>query len=207
MSQLLLPAQPEDVRASEDRVYFAVLPDANARAEIARLGSRLPRDYRLAEEPFDLNRLHVSLCFLAMHRDFTDALMAKANEAASAVTMRPFSVAFNCMTRFSTGPGKRPLVLIGDDGVSGLTALQLALVAAMRDAGFRRRARASYTPHITLMYGTPPIDEQMITPIRRTVRDFVLVRSLHGKGRHMHIERWPLHGIERPPGRHLYFAS
>ena len=139
-----------------------------------------------------MDRLHVSLCFVGMQADITDAILAKARKAASAVRMRPFAVAFNCMTRFSKGVGKRPLVLIGDDGVGGLTALQMSLGAAMREAGFAARASAGYTPHITLMYGTLPIDEQMIKPIGWTVRDFVLVRSLHGKRRHVELDRWPL---------------
>jgi 2'-5' RNA ligase len=184
---LLSRQRPPETSASEDRVYFAALPDANAKAEIGLLGNRMRRDYRLADEPFDMERLHVSLCFVGMHADITDA-------AASDVRMRPFAVAFNCMTRFSKGVGKRPLVLIGDDGVGGLTALQMSLGAAMREAGFAARASANYTPHVTLMYGTLPIDEQMIKLIGWTVRDFVLVRSLHGKRRHVELERWPLRG-------------
>jgi 2'-5' RNA ligase len=191
MSALL---SPPAVGPAEDRVYFAALPDADAKAEIGRLGSRVRRDYRLVEEPFDMDRLHVSLCFVGKDADMTDAILAKARMAASAVRMRPFAVAFNCMTRFSKGLGKRPLVLIGDDGVGGLTALQVSLGAAMQGAGFGARANAGYMPHVTLMYGTLPIDEQTIKPIGWTVRDFVLVHNLHGKHRHIHLDRWPLRG-------------
>jgi 2'-5' RNA ligase len=194
MTELLSREKPTEMSASEDRVYFAALPDANAKAEIAKLGSRVRSSYRLREEPFDLDRLHVSLCFVGMHKDLTGALMDKARKAAAAVRMRPFTVAFNCMTRFSTGLGKRPLVLLGDDGVGGLTALQRSLGIAMQEAGFGRRTSLGYTLHVRLMYGTLPIDEQTITPIRWTVRDFVLVHSLHGKHRHIHLDRWPLRG-------------
>jgi 2'-5' RNA ligase len=191
MSALL---SPRALGPAEDRVYFAALPDAGAKAEIGRLGSCVRRDYRLADEPFDIERLHVSLCFVGRRAELTDAILAKARNAASAVRMRPFAVAFNCMTRFSKGLGKRPLVLIGDDGVGGLTALQMSLGAAMQGAGFGARANAGYTPHVTLMYGTLPIDEQTIKPIAWTVRDFVLVHSVHGEHRHIHLERWPLRG-------------
>jgi RNA 2',3'-cyclic 3'-phosphodiesterase len=193
MPDLLFPAQPKkEVPPSEDRVFFEVVPDADAKASIARLGRRVGADCRLGAEPFDLDRLHVSLCFVGMHADVTDAVLARAHEAASTVRMRPFVVAFNCMTRFSKGSGKRPLVLIGDDGVGGLTALQHALGAAMQQTGFGRRRSPGYTPHITLMYGALPIGEQMIEPIRWTVRDFVLIRSVHGERRHIHLDRWPL---------------
>jgi RNA 2',3'-cyclic 3'-phosphodiesterase len=192
MAELLSRLKTVETSASEDRVCFAALPDANAKADIARLGSSVRRDYRLAEEPFDLDRLHVSLCFVRKQADMTDAILARARKAASALRARPFAVAFNCLTRFSKGVGKRPLVLIGDDGVGGLRALHMSLGAAMQEVGFAARAREAYTPHVTLMYGTLPIDEQMIRPIGWTVRDFVLVHSLHGKRRHIHLDRWPL---------------
>ena len=77
--------------------------------------------------------------------------------------------------------GKRPLVLLGDDGVGGLTALQRSLGTAMRDAGLGNRQQAGYTPHVTLMYGAFPVEERTIEPIRWTVSDFVLVHSHRGE--------------------------
>jgi 2'-5' RNA ligase len=44
------------------------------------------------------------------------------------------------------------------------------------------------------MYGTLPIEEEIIEPIRWTVRDFALVHSVHRESRHIHLQRWPLCG-------------
>ena len=187
-------AESEDLPSPDDRIFFAALPDAGAKADIGWRASRVCGEGRLAANGFDMDRLHVSLCFLATYAGLLPAIRQRARQAASTVRMSPFTVAFNCLTRFSRGDGKRPLVLLGDDGVGGLTALQRSLGMAMLDAGLAHRLQPGYTPHVTLMYGTFPIEEQTIEPVRWTVRDFVLVQSLHGKRRHLQLERWPLGG-------------
>jgi hypothetical protein len=45
------------------------------------------------------------------------------------------------------------------------------------------------TLHVTLLYDKRVVDEQPIT-----VREFVLVRSLHGQTRHTDVARWQLRG-------------
>ena len=184
-------AEPEYVARPDDRIFFAALPDAGAKAEIARRVARIC-GIRMTASGFNADSLHVSLCFVATHADLSPAVAERAHRAASTVRMRPFVVAFNCLTRFSKGDGKRPLVLLGDDGVGGLTALQRSLGMAMREAGLGHRQQAGYTPHVTLMYGAFPVEERTIEPIKWTVSDFVLVHSHRGEGRHSRLGRWPL---------------
>jgi RNA 2',3'-cyclic 3'-phosphodiesterase len=184
-------AEAEHVARPDDRIFFAALPDAGAKAEMARRVSRVCGD-RVMANGFDAARLHVSLCFLATGADLSPQIEQRARAAASAVRMRPFTAAFNCVARFSKGDGKRPLVLLGDEGVGGLTALQRSLGLAMREVGLGHREQPGFTPHVTLLYGTLPIEEQTIEPIRWTVRDFVLVQSHRGEGRHSYLGSWPL---------------
>jgi RNA 2',3'-cyclic 3'-phosphodiesterase len=193
MSTVFAPgfAEADDPARPDDRIFFAALPDAGAKAEMARRVSRVCGD-RMTSNGFDTARLHVSLCFLATGADLSPQIEQKAGAAASTVRMRPFTAAFNCIARFSKGDGRRPLVLLGDDGVAGLAALQRSLGFAMRNAGLGNREQPGFTPHVTLLYGTFPIDEQTIEPVRWTVRDFVLVRSHRGEGRHSHLGHWPL---------------
>jgi 2'-5' RNA ligase len=63
----------------------------------------------------------------------------------------------------------------------------------MKNAGFRRTASRS-TPHITLLYGDRTLAERSIEAIQWTVRDFVLIQSLWGRGKHIHLARWSLRG-------------
>jgi 2'-5' RNA ligase len=184
-------AEADDRAHPDDRIFFAALPDPGAKAEMARRVGRICGD-RVMANGFDAARLHVSLCFLATGANLSSPIEQRARDAASTVRMRPFTAAFNCIARFSKGDGKRPLVLLGDDGVAGLTALQRSLGLAMRHAGLGHREQSGYTPHVTLLYGTFPIEEQAIEPIRWTVRDFVLVQSHRGEGRHSHLGRWTL---------------
>ena len=184
-------AEFDDPARPDDRIFFAALPDAGAKAEITRRVARVCGG-RMMANAFDVDRLHVSLCFLATHADLSPELAQRAHQAASTIRMRPFAVAFNCLMCFSKGGGKRPLVLLGDDGVAGLTALQGLLGAALRNAGLGHRPQPGYTPHVTLMYGMLPIEERTIEPVAWTVRDVVLVHSHRGKGRHSYLGRWPL---------------
>jgi 2'-5' RNA ligase len=184
-------AEAEDRARPDDRIFFAALPDTGAKAEMVQRVRRVCGD-RMAANGFDAPRLHVSLCFLATGANLSPQIEQRARDAASTVRMRPFTAAFNCIARFSKGDGKRPLVLLGDEGVAGLTALQRSLGAAMRNAGLGHREQSGYTPHVTLLYGTFPIEEHTIEPIRWTVRDFVLVHSHRGEGRHSHLGHWPL---------------
>jgi 2'-5' RNA ligase len=50
----------------------------------------------------------------------------------------------------------------------------------------------SYTPHVTLLWADQCVGDYPIYPICWTVEDFVLVLSLRGQSRHIHLARWPL---------------
>ena len=66
----------------------------------------------------------------------------------------------------------------------------------MKKAGIGQSVTPGFTPHLTLLYGDRIVTERSIEPIRWTVRDFVLVQSLRGRGesKHIHLARWPLCG-------------
>ena len=51
-----------------------------------------------------------------------------------------------------------------------------------------------YEPHLTLLYDDRCVAEQAIDIVSWTVREFVLVHSLHGQGRYVMLGRWPLPG-------------
>jgi 2'-5' RNA ligase len=115
------------------------------------------------------------------------SVVAKAIEAAAAVTSTPFEVAFDRVTSFA---GSDALVLRGGDGVDGIVMFHHDLGVAMRKSGLS--AGSQFTPHITLLYDGRRIEEQFIEPIRWTVRDFVLVHRLRGRTMHIPLERWRL---------------
>jgi 2'-5' RNA ligase len=87
-----------------------------------------------------------------------------------------------------------PLVLLGDDGLVGVRALQQALDLAMAQIGLGHGVREHYTPHLTLLYDGCHVAARPIEPITWTAREFVLVRSLIGQSRHEVLARLPLRG-------------
>ena len=60
----------------------------------------------------------------------------------------------------------------------------------MMRAGFT--VERSFTPHLTLLWADRCVEAYPIAPITWTVRDFVLVLSLPGQSRHIHVGHWQL---------------
>ena len=112
--------------------------------------------------------------------------------AAGTVLLAPFKVTFDRVASFSASRGQRALVLTGgDDGVAGFMRLQQALSHALAKAGLRLPRQSGFSPHMTLMY-VDRVCDFPIPPIDWTVDRFVLVDSLFGQSRHVHLGQWGL---------------
>ena len=177
-----------------DGVFFAVFPGVGAATRIAQRARHLRGELGLRGEPFAMERLHVSLHHLGDYEGVPPGIVAAANEAAATVVMPRFDVAFNRAMSFSGRPANLPFVLCGDDGVAGLMVLHQRLGTAMRNAGLWRWAKPHYAPHMTLLYDAGCVVEHAVETVRWTVREFVLVHSLHGRSQYVPLGRWPLRG-------------
>jgi 2'-5' RNA ligase len=93
---------------------------------------------------------------------------------------------------FGGKSASRPLVLSSSRPRAALNAFQLALSTAIRKAGLVQWVQPSFVPHVTLLYDGRRVPQQDVAPISWTVREFVLVRSRLGQGRHEPLARWPL---------------
>jgi 2'-5' RNA ligase len=174
-------------------VFFALCPDPYAARRLDRVAWYLRHKHRLNGRPLADRRLHVSLCNIGDYARLTSEAAAAIDEAVAMITMPPFLVAFNEAKSFKSG-NKQPVVLVGEDGVAGLMQFQRELVAALDRTGIGRRKRRLYNPHVTLLYDDRRIPDQPVEAISWIVREFVLVCSLHGQGRHIPLARWPLRG-------------
>jgi 2'-5' RNA ligase len=172
------------------RLFFAVVPDAVTTARIHRLAMALKRARGFDGKLVEQDRLHVTLFSL----DLSEHAVRMVSEAAAEVSVQPFDVSFDRTASFRVRRGDRPFVLLGDEGLRGLSGFRRMLGAAMTRNGLRRRAVRDFTPHVTLLYDRCEVEEQPIEPISWTVRDFVLVHSRQG---HVHLARWPL-GARQP---------
>ncbi|MEQ1713197.1 MAG: hypothetical protein ABL908_17590, partial [Hyphomicrobium sp.] len=92
---------------------------------------------------------------------------------------------------FSGSHGQRALVLTGDgDGVAGFMRLQEVLNHTLMKAGLRLPRQTGSSPHLTVMYDENRTVDFAIQPIVWTVSRFVLVDSLVGQSRHVHLGQW-----------------
>jgi 2'-5' RNA ligase len=180
-----LPQQPTD------RLFFAIFPDAGAAARIARLGQALRAQHGLKGKPLATERLHVSLHHVGDYAGLPQHIVAAACRVAATVAVRPFTVEFNGAASFRGRPGNQPFVLLGDDGVVGLQALQQRLGTALDTAGLGH-AVPRYTPHVTLVYGDRPVADRAVEPVGWGVHEFVLVHSLLGRSRYIPLACFPL---------------
>ena len=134
------------------------------------------------------DRLHISLWHLGNHPRLRGKTIFAAEEAAKAIRLPPVEIEFHGLKTFEQ-PWKtrRATVMLARRG-DRLIALHHALGRSLS------RAETPFAPHMTLFYGRHALPFQTIPPIRCLFRDFVLVHSAHGLGKHTILGHWPLAG-------------
>jgi 2'-5' RNA ligase len=172
------------VRAIQHRAFFALLPEDMIADRARRLA--------IAEGLTPAARPHVSLVGFgdgAPSQPWID----KAAAAAGRVHRPPFLIELNTLSTFGKPTSKpHPIVLRGEDGVIGVNLLCEALLSELAGEGLG--GRPPYAPHLTIAWGDRVVAERHVQPMRWTAREFVLIHSLQGAGRHEVLGRWPLVG-------------
>jgi 2'-5' RNA ligase len=175
----------------EHRVFFALQPDAEAAGRIERLGADLRQKHGLKGRPTPAARLHLSLNFVGTFRGPpTRAVMEKAKALADKVSARAFTVSLNEVQGWKSDA----LVLLGDEGVIGAQLLHTAIHKALVIGSMAPRREPEIWPHVSLLRDKAAVPKTFVDPITWTVREFVLLDSVVGEGRHEVLGRWPLSG-------------
>lgn len=121
--------------------------------------------------------------------------MTRLCGAAAGVTAAPFKLSFSLAGGAFGNPVRPPLVLRGrSEEIVPLLAFRRRLSDALSAAGLAPEPVADFTPHVTLLYGDRAVAQREVDPVDWTVRDFVLIRSMVGLGRHVELGRWALPG-------------
>ena len=180
----LVPARARP--PATDRLFFAVLPDAETAAQIAENAARWRADHGLRGKPLKAEHLHVTLCHVGdYYVPPTPELMGELAERAATVVMPAFRAEFDHVVSFKNGA----FVLTGDESTIGLEILQQRLSDALDPTP---RPARRFTPHLTLLRDGRHIAEQAVERIGWTAREVVLVHSLLGQTTHRHVARIPL---------------
>jgi 2'-5' RNA ligase len=181
-----------------DRLFFALFPSEEAIPQIVKTSQQLRDEHGLTGKSLSNDRLHVTLHHVGDYAGrLPNGLVETAQEVASKIAMLAFDVTFDRAMSFAGSPRNKPFVLRGnerqDGGLAALMGFQKAFYLAMCRAGLQGpRANAKFAPHVTLMYDSQGVPEQAVESIRWTAHDFVLVHSLLGQTKHIHLAHWPL---------------
>ena len=184
----------------QHNVFIAALPDASLVASAGEVAGDARRRLGLSGAPVPPDRLHVSLQAIGgFSGSYPPSVIDTAMTAAGAVSMASFKVTFDRVASFSASRGQRALVLTGDDaGVAGFMRLQQALQHALAKAGLKLPRQSALSPHMTLMY-IDRVCDFPIPPIDWIVDRFVLIDSLFGQSRHVHLGQWIFENDDQPP--------
>ena len=176
-----------------DRIFFAVMPDTAAIAEINLLTAELKARHAMRGRPIVDAKLHATLCNLGDFPGMPASLIARAGQAAASVAAATpeCDVAFDTAQTFVNRSRNRPFVLTSGDGVAGLMALYKNLAQALLKVGITGNP-PGYKPHITLLYDDVTAAPEPVPAIRWAVRELVLLHSRIGQNQPAYttLARW-----------------
>jgi 2'-5' RNA ligase len=170
-----------------DRLFFAVRLPPDAAAQAAQLRKQLRDQHRLSGSEVRTDLLHITLHWLDDYRGLPAEIVTSALMAGGLVKTPPFDVVMNRVHSYPDGG-----LALSSNSVAALRDFQKQLGNAMDKAGIGRLKRATFKPHVTLLYDNHPIESTPIVPIWWTVREFALIHSLQGQSRHIVLGEWQL---------------
>ena len=180
------PRTAVEARRAARKLFFALRPDEAIAARVTALSSRLKRDNCLAGKPLKSENLHVTVFPFWQGDAVTADLVEDASRCAQAIQASAFDVVFDMAMSFRRKEDY--CLVLGDTrGAAGIYNLQRKFVMC-----FPHIRAGSLTPHMTLLYADKFVDKQPVEPVRWMARDFVLIQSFVGQGRHQVMARWPL---------------
>lgn len=179
------PTQPQD------KLFFALLPDPDTATLVADLAKEWQWNFDLSGAATPVDRLHVSLISLGRFDGLPGDIIAAAARAAAAIQAVPFEITFDQRLSFKGVP--HPLVLTCRQPAPALAELRQTLGTALKQSGLATAHEpAGFVPHLTVLRDPKPLPPAAIDPISWLVQDFVLIHSIHGRGHHEPLGRWPL---------------
>lgn len=174
-------------------LFVALLPDQPALQRIGELKEILKRQNGSPGNIVPLDKSHVTLVYIdRFHGDIPRGALKSASDACRlAARFSSFPLCFDHVKTFRGKPGRLPLVISGGDPAT-LMEFQGNLLKRLIYGGFPCKENPRFNPHLTLSRVREEMPEQMIEPIGWIANEIVLVQSLVGLGKHIHLDRWPL---------------
>lgn len=144
----------------------------------------IERQRRLLEIPanYGSDRLHITLQPIDDARHLSPLRMARLLRTLAAFVAESFDVRLRRLNGNTLRCGK----------TAALHRFQTGLVASLVEAGFDL-PDYRFRPHLSLCYGALQQRNVAIPPICWRAKEFLLIKSIYGQGRHELLGRWSLH--------------
>ncbi|MET0364355.1 MAG: 2'-5' RNA ligase family protein [Sphingobium sp.] len=176
---------PESPASQKQWFFFALRPP---RQEAHRIAAWLERTTQPGWDRMLTDRLHVTLAITPTFMNCPEDIVARLLRAGNHVAAAPFRLELDSL---SIGP--QSVALRPSRTHTAAKALHQALARAMAREGVPLLPDYTFSPHVTLAYRQgPSASQQKVEPFGWDVEDFVLIRSLIGRTRHISLGTWPL---------------
>ncbi|MES2660410.1 MAG: RNA 2',3'-cyclic phosphodiesterase [Verrucomicrobiota bacterium] len=191
-TQLLL--LPEEFRSRQiNSLFVAILPDEASIKLISESRERLEREHETLGKLVRPQQFHMTLIYIDdFHGDIPERVIRNASDACQASAKTPsFPISLDQVESFRKGSENHtPVMTCGDNPM--LMEFQKSLLKELILHGLPCKRNPKFNPHVTLSRGSKEIPKKLIEPISWMVADIVLVQSVIGQGRHIHLGWWQL---------------
>lgn len=174
-----------------DSLFFALQPDEATARAIAELAARLRARHGLRGKVQAPELMHVTLHYMGRFHGIPEEILDRSRKALAAFRAAPFEVCFDRVRSFHRDANS-PVVLAGGEALAPLHQFQAQLRTTLLAGQLPAPEKTPFTPHVTLLRDDREVLEEAIEPVCWKVHDFVLVRSLQGRGQHQVMARFPL---------------
>lgn len=177
-----------------DSYFFALEPPLAVRALIVEQADRIAREHELGGRATKFCCLYVTLCGIGRTERSRDPLVPTLRRAAEAVRSAAVEVGFDRLATLRIGGDSHALVLRATSQTgTALRFLRTAIGSAQYAQGLYLPGASRFEAHITVRHLPRPLaGEIAFDPVAWCAQEFVLIRSIAGRGTQEIVERWPL---------------
>jgi len=190
-SQFRVATFGPETHGDRHRLFFALMPDAGVRAQIARAAESLKKQLPVGRWTLP-ERYHLTLHFIGEDPELRPERVGRAVAAAQAICVPAFEL---CVDSAASFPGtKPPWTLRCSNPAHALHDLRHALTTALVGDVTHRGPPSEFIPHITVLRDADKaLNPCAIEPFNWRVRDFALIDSQTGRqARYTELGRWSL---------------
>ncbi len=173
----------------KSELFFALKPGLSVARAIYEAAEEHGRN-RTNRKPHPPELLHLSLLSMGEYEQPPYELVPRIDAAIGSVWAKPIGIKLDGSAIYGNG---QHLALTSTDGRDEIRALVRLLYFALDRNNLERTVPGSISPHVTVIYGYGKGEPlAVMKPYVWLAREFVLVYSHRGEGRHEHFGCWRL---------------